>query len=76
MYMPWYLPDDAVDEIGRVDPTSRAGRQADAEAWLAALAASDNNLVILHAVSGDAPAEVTGLSVDNIVGSQRRRLGR
>jgi hypothetical protein len=84
-YIPWVLLDAAIDDVGNIDGGSLAVRQGDATAWLEDLEAGSSGtsptpMVILHDSSGagaePGPTPVTGLNVDSLIATQRRRLGR
>lgn len=85
LYVPWILRDEEVNEVGVVDGTALAAFQSHADDLLADMANGttlDNPapMVILHDSSGlgpePGPSEVTSLTVDALVATQRRRLGR
>ena len=87
MYIPWLLLESQVSDTGVIDSAYLATLQTASNTFLnniAALAAFDD-MRLLHSESGDdvenpsvpgSPNAVTSLTVDPIVGSQRRRLGR
>jgi hypothetical protein len=84
-YIPWVVQEAAANDVGVIDGASLTVRQGDADAWLADLAAGSSGtsptpMYLLHDTSGagaePAPTEVTGLSVDALIATQRRRLGR
>lgn len=83
LYVPWLLNDSDVDDVGNISGTERASCQAAADAWLADLAAAapagpNAPMYVLHSSGGStspgSPNEVTGLVVDGLVATQRRRL--
>lgn len=73
MYVPWFLPDEAIDETGVIDSTSLAVRQADVAALLLDLESRGVPMVLLHNDS-TAPSPVLALQVDSLIATQRRRL--
>lgn len=84
-YIPWVVQEAAANDVGIIDPASLLVRNADADSWLAALAAPDGGtpatpMVLLHSTSEisstPAPSLVIGVSCDSMIGTQRRRLGR
>lgn len=84
-YIPWVVQEAAANDVGQIDSTSLAVRQANATAWLTDLLTGTSGdhatpLVILHDSSGagvePAPSVVTGLTCDSLIATQRRRLGR
>lgn len=80
MFLPWSIADAEVNEIGLIDPDALAPRQANVTSFLSALETDIlGGMVILHddgQTEPGAPTPVTSLTVDRLVGSQRRRLGR
>lgn len=84
VYMPGLVNTGEAGEVGSISTARLAVLQSAAEAWLAGLAAPGGSLAItpmylLHGTpqsGGDppAPTEVTSLLVQNIVGTQRRRI--
>lgn len=80
MFLPWYIADAEVSEIGLINGQALSGRQTAANQFLEGLeGGSVAGMVILHDVGQTqppAPTPVTGLQVDRLVGSQRRRLAR
>lgn len=79
MYVPWCTSDTNVDEAGRIAPAEVTTLQSAFAGFRTALATASADMVILHNEGSSAPGApdfVTSVSVDNIVGTQRRRLGR
>jgi hypothetical protein len=89
MYLPWALAENKVDELGNIDATILAGLQTAFTAMVTSLAAADVTLAIANktlVVGGDgkkhvthiglAVQPVTQLTVEGVVATQRRRLGR
>jgi len=78
VYLPHSLGEGGVDEKGIVGSTQVADHQARAGAWLAALAANDVPMGLRHRTgpATDTIFGVTSLLVTNLIGTQRRRLGR
>lgn len=79
MYLPWVLQSTQVDEGGTINAAAITTATAAMSAWRTALTTALCPLVLLHGIgktSIPAPDAVTSLSVDRLVGTQRRRLGR
>lgn len=81
MFLPWFLPEGNVDEVGIINPTTVGQIQTEATAFWTALVSSValDGMVILHRTGGSSvppPTLVTSLQVDNVVSSQRRRQVR
>jgi len=79
MYIPWCTTAASVDETGVITPAVVSTITAAMLAWRLALSSAAVPLVLLHAPGQTAlppPDPVTGLTVDRIVATQRRRLGR
>jgi hypothetical protein len=87
MYIPWVLQDNVVGETGVILPATVTAFNTVVEAFRTAIAASGyfDGLYLLHSPSGPgvvnptptgSPNAITSLSVDTIIGTQRRRLGR
>lgn len=91
MFIPWVLGEVSVNETGRVDAAIVTAFQSVATLWLTDIGTSEGTvvatpMVLLHSPSDPdevanptpegSPNEVLSLIVDNIVGMQRRRLGR
>lgn len=90
-YLPWVLADADVDDAGTVAPAKVTALQTACTNFWTHMSAGTGAityplpLVLLHAPSGPevdnpttpgVPTPVTALTVDPIIGSQRRRLGR
>jgi hypothetical protein len=84
-YLPWILRDNQVDDVGNVEATALSNLQDAADGWYEAagqVGGTDGAtpIVILHdsgaSTAADDPAFVTSLSIDALVATQRRRLGR
>lgn len=78
MFMPFVVPESGADNSGQIDPAFLSGRQAAATAWLGSLTTITNvgNMVILHSEGPSTPTTVTGLSVDPLLATQRKRMRR
>lgn len=79
MFIPWALGSSDVNENGTLVPASRTTLQTAVNAWTTKLQVAGVGMVILHAAGKSTPGTpnvVTGFTVDNIVSTQRRRLGR
>ena len=74
-FLPWAIDKTDVNESGGLDPTQASNIQAALNDLLGELFAQDVPMVLLHN-SVTVPTPVTSLTVDLLVGSQRRRLGR
>lgn len=75
-FIPWYADESALDEGGRLSTLERQATQDALTVFLAALTTTELPMVVLHATSLSTPPIVTALSVDGLVATQRRRLGR
>lgn len=77
LFLPWRAQEDEVDELGIIGNTYLAGIQSECDDWLANLSINDRPMQLLHSSGtfGD-PNEVVALTVNRMVGTQRRRLGR
>ena len=77
-FFPWGVTENNVDPLGVIDAEHVAGLQTAANNLLASFISNECPLVILHSdvVGAPAPTLVTSLSVQALIGSQRRRLGR
>jgi hypothetical protein len=88
MFVPWCLADSSVTESGRINGTDLATLQTQVSLWLASFDAPTANyqfMYVLHSPSSPGtqnptepgvPNRVNTLTVDPIVGIQKRRLGR
>lgn len=79
MFIPWAMSEGDVDEVGNISTTRLTQLQTNANAFLASLATNEVPMVILHnpgKTSPGAPNAVTNLTVDRLIATQRRRLGR
>jgi hypothetical protein len=87
MFLPWCLDGTSINEGGTVAPAGVTAIQALVNAWLADLTAVNVPMIIAnrvfntplpphHVVDIDAGHVVTSLTVENLVATQRRRLGR
>lgn len=78
-FVPWLLATADVNEGGFIDPSRVTTFTTAFGVFLAGLAASGPPMVLLHSdgisAAGD-PSPITALVADNLVGTQRRRLGR
>lgn len=77
MFIPG-LSEGSVAGNSRWDPTQLAARQADLNAWFAAHALADLEMVVLHGESSpiSTPSLITSLVLDPLLATQRRRLRR
>jgi hypothetical protein len=81
-YLPWSCADSGVNDVGQIEPTDVPEFQTLANTFLNGLATGppSSPMVILHD-SGSVgveppPSVVTALTVDPMIATQRRRLGR
>jgi hypothetical protein len=85
MYLPWFVDETECDEAGVILPASVTQYQTSMNTFRGALSTGGNPMVLLHQPSEPGtvhpttpgpPNVVTGLVVDRIIATQRRRLGR
>jgi hypothetical protein len=85
LFIPWYVGEASVDEAGVLLTGELNLAQAALNVWLASLATQNVPMVLLHDVSAPGtvhpttpgpPDVVTSLTVDKLISTQRRRLGR
>lgn len=79
MYVPWLISDANVNEVGIIVAGTVTAIQTECIDFLAGLTAASTGMVLLHNTGGSAPGSpdvVNALIVDNLIGTQRRRLGR
>jgi len=79
LFLPWVLPEGLVAENGIITGSEQVLIQTAVSAWHADLSTRGVPMVLLHqagASSEGPPDAVTSLSVDGMVSTQRRRLGR
>lgn len=79
MYLPWSLSEGNVNEDGTISTAEQTIVQNAVTNWRTNINSTGNSLVLLHSLgksSPGAPDPVTSLTVSNVVGTQRRRLGR
>lgn len=73
MYLPpAFLGEANVSNAGIIDAATVTSRQTICSNWLADMIAGANDPVLLHR-DGSAPTAITQLSVESMVGTQRRR---
>lgn len=70
------IQDAVIDAYGHVTTSALATFQTKFTAWAVALDAALIPLYLLHADPDTLPYEVTSLTCQSLVGTQRRRLGR
>ena len=78
-YVPWFAASTEVAEDGTVTESVRAAKETALNVLRGAMSSAGNPMVVLHnpgLSSPGAPNLVTAISVSNLVGTQRRRLGR
>lgn len=80
MFIPWWVSDQDVDEVGLIQNEDLVARQTAVDDFLSGLdVGAAQPMVLLHGTGLTSPGDpdlVTGLQVDRLVGSQRRRLAR
>jgi hypothetical protein len=74
-YLPWACDQTGISQGGQLEAAVVTATQDRLTEFLAALDENQVPMVVLHNGSG-APSEVTSFSVDTLVATQRRRLGR
>jgi hypothetical protein len=74
MYLPG-VDEGEVLQGGTIQPGKLAGVEAAVDAFMAAMIADGHTLVVLHN-GPEIPTEITSLTVDGTVATQRRRLRR
>lgn len=78
-FIPWAIGEPNVDQGGILEPTWLTPIQTGCSNFLTALTTNAVPMVLLHDVGlspPGAPDVVTSLSVDGMISTQRRRLGR
>lgn len=78
-FVPWVLTTSDIGETGILSGSAITPLQSAANAWFESLSSDDLPMVILHSAGVSnvgPPSDVAGLSVDPIVGTQRRRVNR
>lgn len=79
LFIPWFVDETVVDETGTIQATWLGNLQTAMDAFLTGLSAAGLPMQILHGegISQEGtPNEVTSLTVDPIIATQRRRLLR
>jgi hypothetical protein len=90
IYLPWFVNEGSVDELGNIDSADVASFQSDADDWLSDLeSGGDQEFVIANRVYDrpwDQPGRkltavnigehVTALIVESVLATQRRRMPR
>jgi len=82
MYLPWAVQEASVDEAGIIQAANVTQIQTAVSNFLSVLATANTPMMVLHDVGVDptkpvpAATPVTSLTVDNLISTQRRRLGR
>ena len=79
MFMPWWVNEGQVDEVGVLIPAAVTARQTAVTQLLAVLEADDFPMVLLHRTGGSpvpAPTPVINLQVDPVISTQVRRQVR
>jgi hypothetical protein len=79
MYIPWAFDQADVTEAGTVNSTRRTALDNAMATLLSRLSTASTPMVLLHnpgLTSMGAPDLVTSLRADNLIGTQRRRVGR
>lgn len=79
LFIPWCVGEGSVDEAGIIASAAQTSIQNAMNTWLNNMTTNNVPMVLLHdpgiTVPG-APNLVTALSVDKLISTQRRRLGR
>lgn len=74
-YLPaWKLTEANVDNAGIIATTALNSIQSQLTAWLAALVTAGLDMVLLHTDPLETPTPVTGLSIQSVIATQRRRV--
>jgi hypothetical protein len=76
IFIPWAIGESFVDEGGIITAGNVTTMQTAMSNMLSGLATNNVPMVILHAVSTGLPPLVVSLTVDRLLATQRRRLGR
>jgi hypothetical protein len=79
LFMPWFVDETTIDEAGIIAPATVTSLATCVEVFRTALATNGVPMVVLHEpgkTTAGAPDVVTSLTVDPLVATQRRRLGR
>jgi hypothetical protein len=79
IYLPWFIAEDGVDEVGLITPGTIGAIQAAMDVWRTKLVDFDLPMYVLHNSGISAtgtPDQVTSLRVQGMIATQRRRLGR
>ncbi len=79
LFIPWCSSETNVDEAGIIQTAYLNTFQTAMNTWLSGLAAGSCPMVLLHdpgITSPGPPNVVTALTVDKLISTQRRRLGR
>lgn len=79
IFLPWCVHESNIDAAGILNTDGITFTQTAMNAMLTGLADEGNAMVLLHSTGATTPGdpnEVTSLVVQNLVASQRRRLGR
>jgi len=79
LFLPWAMSEGDVDEVGNLATARVTQLQNLCNSFLAGLQSQDVPMVILHnpgKTAMGAPNVVTSLTVDRLIATQRRRLGR
>lgn len=75
-FIPWSVREDQVDEGGIIAAADVTTAQNAVTTTLSTLQTANLPMVILHQADSAVPPLVTSLTVDALVATQRRRLGR
>lgn len=79
LFLPWYVIETNVQEDGTIDSGTVSGMNGFMAGWRNEMITANLPPVLLHSVGqtiAPAPTPITSLTVDNLVSTQRRRLGR
>lgn len=79
LFIPWWVAETDVDETGTIAATPAGQMQTAINTFRTTLVTNSVPMVILHGpgkTSIPAPDVVSSITVDRLIGTQRRRLGR
>lgn len=79
LFIPWYVIETNVQEDGTIDSGTVSAINGYMNGWRTNLVTVQLPPVVLHSVGNSvapAPTPITALTVDNLVATQKRRLGR
>lgn len=74
IYMPGFIPSANISRAGVIDPAVLTVRQGLLEDWFDKCVVEDVPMVLFHATAPATPTSVTGLRLETLMATQRRRL--